>query len=114
MPRVDACDAYRRKESRRREWRQGIMENKCGSCKWRFRHLASDITQVLILAASDQSGRNFRDVDAEIVPAETGTDDSDDHDEPWSQMTQHQQRHRNRPPGWHDGGDAINKQRSDE
>src|SRR6184192_2241135 len=73
VPRLYACDADCRKESRRRKGRQGIKENKCGSCKWRFRHLASNITQVLILAASDQSGRNFRDVDAENVSAEGGT-----------------------------------------
>jgi len=114
VPRLDACDAYRRKESRRRKWRQGIKENKCGSCKWRFRHLASDITQVLILAASDQSGRNFRDVDAENVSAEGGTGDADDHDEPWVEMKQQQQHHQNRPRGWREDGDAIDSQRGDE
>src|SRR5437588_4327130 len=114
MPRVDACDAYRRKESRRRKWRQGIKENKCGTCKWRFRHLASDITQVLILAASDQSGRNFRDVDAENVSAESGAGDAHDHDDPWVEMKQQQQHHQNRPCGWREDGDAIDSQRGDE
>ena len=86
MPRVDACDAYGGKEGRRGKWRQRVKKNKYGSCEWRFRHLASDITQVLIRAASDQSGRNFRDVDAENVSAEGGTSDADDHDEPWVEM----------------------------
>src|SRR5207237_9831371 len=107
MPRVNACDAYRRKESRGREWRQGIKENKCGSCKWRFRHLASDLTQVLILAASDQSGRNFRDVDAENVSAEGGTGAADDDDETWVEMKLQQQHHQNSPRGWREEVDAI-------
>src|SRR5437868_13051702 len=114
MPRVDACDACRRKEGRRGKWRQSVKKNKYGRCKRRSRNLASDVTQVLVLATSDQSGRNFRDVDAENVSAESGAGDADDHDEPWVEMKQQQQHHQNRPRGWREDGDAIDSQRGDE